>query len=86
MVLERGRDLDPGWAADQKSIAQRSSNAWLVKATSAGHSIHDDNPSLVAEAVRQVVTAVRQSSALPPCRSTPIPSLGGECLSLDAPT
>ena len=84
VVLERGRDLDPGWAADQLDLARRSSNAWLVKATAAGHGIHGDNSPLVAEAVRQVVAAVRGSGVLPPCASSAIPALGGECLSLNA--
>ena len=64
-------DAFPGWPTDtmegimsalQEDLAQRVPNARLAVATESGHNIHQDQPELVIEAIRQVVDAVRDPS------------------------
>jgi pimeloyl-ACP methyl ester carboxylesterase len=62
--------------------AARSTSSSLVHARGSGHYIQDDRPALVAEAIRQVVTAVRNRTPLARCVQTPFPRLGGECREL----
>jgi pimeloyl-ACP methyl ester carboxylesterase len=50
-----------------------------VEAVGSGHSIQDDRPALVIEAVREVVDAVRDHEQLPPCRDSRLPRAGGRC-------
>ena len=69
------------WRAFQKRIAQMSTNSRLVIAKRAGHVIPRDQPRIVAEAIRQVVTAVRRNAKLRACKQT-FPRLGGRCLSV----
>jgi hypothetical protein len=73
-----------GWDAGQKSIAQRSSNAWLVRARGVGHNIPQGNPGLVAESIRAVVSAARGAAALPACASSAVSAARGECLDPNA--
>ena len=63
-------DPFPGWPADkmeaimsdlQEDLAARVPNARLEIATESGHNIHQDQPDLVIEAIRQVVAGVRSS-------------------------
>jgi pimeloyl-ACP methyl ester carboxylesterase len=69
------------WRAFQKRIAQMSTNSRLVIAKRAGHGIPHDQPKIVAEAIRQVVVAVRRNAKLPACKKT-FPRLGGRCLTV----
>jgi hypothetical protein len=69
------------WRAFQKRIAQMSTNSRLVIAKRAGHVIPRDQPRIVAEAIRQVVMAVRRNAKLRACKQT-FPRLGGRCLSV----
>jgi pimeloyl-ACP methyl ester carboxylesterase len=74
VVLAHGipfADPFPGWPSEatervmrdaQDDIAGLVPDARLMIATGSGHNIHQDQPDLVIEAVRQVVTAVRDPS------------------------
>jgi pimeloyl-ACP methyl ester carboxylesterase len=68
------------WLGEQKRVTRKSSNAWLVRARFSGHAIATDQPRLVLEAIKQVVTAVRRGAALPSCGASPMGRLGGTCL------
>jgi len=61
----------PGWPTDkmerimfalQQDVATLVPDARLIVATDSGHNIHQDQPELVIDAIRQVVTAVRDPS------------------------
>jgi len=85
VVLTRGRaelspDLEGVWLQDQTRVARLSSDSMLVRVDNAGHDIPGDNPSIVAEALRDVVVATRGHTLLPPCARTKLPSLRGTCL------
>ena len=80
VVLAHGipfADPFPGWPSDkmegimfalQQDLAQLVPDARLIVATESGHNIHQDQPELVIDAVRQVLEAVRDPStwAAPP--------------------
>lgn len=64
-------DPFPGWPSDtmeavmtalQQDLATLVPNARLEVATESGHNIHQDQPELVIDAIKQVVTAVRDPS------------------------
>jgi pimeloyl-ACP methyl ester carboxylesterase len=57
-----------------------ATNASLVEAVGSGHSIQDDRPKLVLEAIREVVDAARKDMPLPPCRHSALVRDGGRCL------
>jgi pimeloyl-ACP methyl ester carboxylesterase len=76
-------DAFPGWPREkmeaimselQEDLAQQVPNARLAVATESGHNIHQDQPELVIEAIREVVDAVRdpRSWAIP-AAGTPAP-------------
>ena len=46
----------------QQDVATLVPDARLIVATESGHNIHQDQPELVIDAIRQVVTAVRDPS------------------------
>jgi len=61
----------PGWPtykmeriifALEQDFATLVPDARLIVATESGHNIHQDQPELVIDAIRQVVTAVRDPS------------------------
>ena len=64
--------------AEARELATRSSNDLLVR-TRTGHAIHSELPKLVTEVIHLVVGAARSESALPVCRETQLPRLGGQC-------
>ncbi len=78
VVLAHGipfADPFPGWQRDkmegimfelQQDLAQLVPDARLIVASESGHNIHQDQPELVTDAIRQVVAAVRDPSAWPP--------------------
>ncbi len=73
--------LDPvAEARIQDELATLSTDSVHVLAVGVGHFIHDERPSIVLEAVKEVVDAVRNSEALPPCARS-FPAVGGKCLS-----
>jgi pimeloyl-ACP methyl ester carboxylesterase len=59
IAIERGRDLDPTWQAQQKENAALSRRGQLRQAEKSGHMIHLYEPELVTEAIREVVYAAR---------------------------
>jgi pimeloyl-ACP methyl ester carboxylesterase len=72
--------LDPRFAFDmQQRLAELSTTVVHVVAKGSGHFVHDQNPQLVAQAIGEVVEAVRSEGELPPCEDT-FPELGGRCL------
>jgi hypothetical protein len=78
VVLAHGipfADPFPGWPSDkmegimfalQQDLAHLVPEARLITATATGHNIHQDQPELVIDAIRQVVAAVRNPSTWPP--------------------
>jgi hypothetical protein len=44
-----------------------------------------NQPNLSAEALRQVIAAVRAGRALPACAETPLPSFHATCLDPNSP-
>ena len=58
-----------------------ATNAHLVAAIGSGHSIQDDRPKLVLQAIHEVVEAVREDEPLPPCNRSALVRDGGRCLS-----
>jgi pimeloyl-ACP methyl ester carboxylesterase len=72
--------LDPRFAFDmQQRLAELSTTVVHVVAKGSGHFVHDQNPQLIAQAIGEVVEAVRSEGGLPPCEDT-FPELGGRCL------
>lgn len=82
-VLSHGIPLAYGeaqWQAGQNDLAMASTNSVHVIVTNAGHRIDVDNPPIVEEAVREVVTAARASThQLPPCGAA-FTGLSGKCV------
>jgi pimeloyl-ACP methyl ester carboxylesterase len=85
VVITAGRE-DDQWlqqipaqdAAFQDRLATLSRDAVHVVATDAGHFVQDDDPALVVAAIREVLEAARNGTALPPCADV-FPRLGGTC-------
>ncbi|HEU4907590.1 MAG TPA: alpha/beta hydrolase, partial [Propionibacteriaceae bacterium] len=59
IVLAAGETVenDPVWLPGQQQLARLSSNAKLIVVDGSGHYIHWDRPTLVADAIGQVVEA-----------------------------
>jgi len=49
------------WAEGQERLKNLSSNSEIIVATKSGHMINFDQPELVIDATKRVVTAVRDS-------------------------
>jgi pimeloyl-ACP methyl ester carboxylesterase len=66
IVLAAGQSVehDPIWLVAQQQMARLSSDAKLVVVGESGHYIHWDQPTLVADAIRQVVEAARTGQQL----------------------
>ena len=62
----------------QDHLATLSSNVTHVISVTCGLYVMYDEPSLVIEAIHEVLLAVGSGSALPPCQQS-FPTLGGEC-------
>jgi pimeloyl-ACP methyl ester carboxylesterase len=72
--------LDPRFAFEvQQRLPELSTTVVHVVAKGSGHFVHDENPQLIAQAIGEVVEAVRSDGGLPPCEDT-FPELGGRCL------
>lgn len=83
VVISHGHGIFPprfeeAWTRAQDDLAAFSTESVHVVATRAGHLIEYDQPDVVAEAIKQVVTAVREATPLPPCEAS-FPALGAEC-------
>jgi alpha/beta hydrolase fold len=72
--------VETGWLNAQKQVARLSTSSILVSADQSGHGIASDQPNLTAEAIRQVIAAVRAGRVLPACAETPLPRLHATCL------
>jgi hypothetical protein len=73
------------WLKAQKQVARLSTSSILLRADLSGHGISMDQPTLTAEALRQVIAAVRAGRALPACAQTPLPRLHATCLDPNSP-
>jgi pimeloyl-ACP methyl ester carboxylesterase len=73
------------WLNAQKQVARQSTSSILVSADQSGHPIAMDQPNLTAEALRQVIAAVRAGRALPACAETPLPRFHATCLDPNSP-
>jgi pimeloyl-ACP methyl ester carboxylesterase len=60
--LEDMSSYEDVWQQIQEELAALSSRGKVVVAEQAGHMIHQDQPGLVVDAVREVVDAVRSST------------------------
>jgi pimeloyl-ACP methyl ester carboxylesterase len=56
--------LENGWREGQERLAALSTNSELLVAEKANHIIHHDDPKIVVDAIRRVVTAVRTGEPL----------------------
>jgi pimeloyl-ACP methyl ester carboxylesterase len=59
LAAEQHMTADPYWTEAQRQQAALSTNGRLIVAAGSGHYIHWEQPALVIDAVRQVVTDVR---------------------------
>jgi len=68
IVLAAGQSVeqDTLWQDAQEQLARDSSNAKLTIASGSGHYIHWEQPTLVVDAIRQVVEAARANQQLKP--------------------
>jgi alpha-beta hydrolase superfamily lysophospholipase len=73
------------WLKAQKQVARLSTSSILISADQSGHEIASDQPNLTAEAIRQVIAAVRAGRALPACAETPLPRFHATCLDPNSP-
>jgi RTX calcium-binding nonapeptide repeat (4 copies) len=74
--------LDSDATSDGATLARRSTNSILVNVPGIGHFIAGESPRLAVEAIRLVVASVRTGGKLPACSQTPLPSVGGSCVSV----
>jgi pimeloyl-ACP methyl ester carboxylesterase len=54
IVLERTKDTNPTWHAQQQQLAALSTKGKLIEAEESGHMIHLERPDLVAKAIQNV--------------------------------
>jgi hypothetical protein len=73
------------WLDAQKQAARLSTSSILIRADLSGHGISMNQPNLSAEAIRQVIAAVRAGRALPACAQTPLPRFHATCLDPNSP-
>lgn len=62
----------------QDRLATLSSNVTHVVSVTSDHYVMREEPELVLEAIREVLTAASNGSSLPPCEDA-FPALGGTC-------
>jgi pimeloyl-ACP methyl ester carboxylesterase len=77
--------VEAAWLNAQTQVARPSTSSVLVRADQSGHGISMDQPNLSAEALRQVIAAVRAGRALPACAETPLPRFHATCLDPNSP-
>lgn len=58
IAIERGKDRDEVWQAQQKQLGALSRLGHLLRADDSGHMIHLYQPDVVTRAIREVVDAV----------------------------
>jgi pimeloyl-ACP methyl ester carboxylesterase len=59
IVIERTKDTNPAWHAQQLQLSQLSSSGKLIEAEASGHMIHLERPDLVGTAIRQMLDELR---------------------------
>ena len=70
VVVRRGREASPpseadlAWRRDQEHLATLSTNSVLIVAEKNGHVIPLENPGLIADAVRRVIAAWRNTASV----------------------
>ena len=62
MPAEQAKQAEQVWQELQAELAHLSSNSRLLVAEKSGHGIQIDQPSLVVDAIRQIVKANRSAS------------------------
>ncbi|MFN8414338.1 MAG: alpha/beta hydrolase [Anaerolineales bacterium] len=62
MPAEQGKQAEIVWQELQAELANLSSNSEMIIAEKSGHGIQIDQPSLVVDAIRQIVETVRRVS------------------------
>ena len=63
MPVEQAKRAEQVWQELQADLAKLSSNSRLLVAEKSGHGIQIDQPSLVVDAIRQIVEIVRRGSS-----------------------
>jgi pimeloyl-ACP methyl ester carboxylesterase len=66
VVLSRGDERDAGREAVHLALAHLSTNSRHSVVAGAGHEIHVFEPAAVAQAITDVLHAIRSSTQLPP--------------------
>jgi pimeloyl-ACP methyl ester carboxylesterase len=56
--------LETNWAEGQRRLAAASSNSQLIVSAKSNHMIHEDDPELIVESVRNMLQAIRAEIAL----------------------
>jgi hypothetical protein len=67
------------WNPSQRKLARISTNSLFAIATGKPHWIQSAAPNLSAEAIRMVVSSVRDKKRLPTCVKSKLPKLGAAC-------
>lgn len=60
ITSEQAARIEELWLALQRDLAGRSSEGRLIVAEKSGHYVHYEEPGLVVQAIRDVVTAARK--------------------------
>lgn len=68
-VIERGRDRETAWEANQAALSQLSGNVLLLLAKRSDHGVPFEQPGVITAATAAVVSAARTGSPLPHCTS-----------------
>jgi hypothetical protein len=73
------------WLKDEKRVARLSTSSILVSADLSGHGIAMSQPNLTAEALREVIAAVRTGRAVPTCAESKLLHFHATCLDPNRP-
>lgn len=79
VVIERAKDTDSVWQAQQAALSVRSANSLLMVAANSDHRVETQQPELVAAGIETVVDSARNQTSLGPCPAS-VASSGGMCL------
>ena len=80
VVIERAKDTDSVWQAQQAALSVLSRNSLLIVANNSDHGVEREQPALVVAGIKAVVESLQNHTRLEQCPSS-VPSLGGQCLS-----
>lgn len=79
VVIERAKDTDSVWQAEQAALSVRSANSLLVIAENSDHRVEMQQPGLVVAGIETVVYSAANQTALGPCPES-ITHSAGVCL------